>query len=196
MVVLLLATLFNYIVCEVVTHLLILVAVISGQNCTDTVGSLYLNSGSSIVYASRTFILADYQTSCEGNVTAWEFCYRKETGNKTAASFNASVWKISGENNDTFAQVNSSYITFTLDNNATDLNICQRVNLSTADQFTAPAGSVVGLYCEGGKMQSQLLWTDRGSSITTYVYDSTAASLIISDGQRVNYTITIKLHLG
>ena len=102
MVVLLLTTLFNYIVCEVVTHLLILVAVISGQNCTDTVGSLYLTSGSSIVYASRTFILADYQTSCEGNVTAWEFCYKiLETENKTAASFNASVWKISGENNDT-----------------------------------------------------------------------------------------------
>ena len=69
--------------------------------------------------------------------------------------FGKSVVKIT-----TLAQVNSSYVTFTLDNNATDLNTCQRVNLSTADQFTAPAGSVVGLYCDGGEMQSQLLRTD------------------------------------
>ena len=111
------------------------------------------------------------------------------------ASFNASVWKISGENN-TFTQVNSSYVTFTLSKNATGHNVCQRVNLSTTDQFTAPAGSVVGLYCEGGPMRSLLLKTDSDSNVTTYLYDSTATSLMISDGERLNYSITIKLHLG
>ena len=180
--------------CEVVTHLLLLVAVISGQNCTDTVGSLYSDHKSSIIFSGRTFILADYQTSCEGNVVAWEFCYKILERESNTASFIASVWKIS-ENDNTFVQVNSSYVTFTLNKNAFG-NTCQRVNLSTTDQFTAPAGSIVGLYCEGGDMRSLLLGTDDGLDVTTYLYDSTWTSLKISDGHRVNYSITIKLHLG
>ena len=173
-----------------------LVAVISGQNCTDTVGSLYHNSKSSIISPGRTFILADYQASCEGNMMAWEFCYQSLERERKTASFIASVWKIGGENNNTFVQVHSSYVTFTLNKDSTGGYICQRVNLSTTDQFTVPAGSVVGLYCEGGDMRSLLLGTNDGSNVTTYIYDSTATSLIISDGERVYYSIAIKLHLG
>ena len=69
---------------------------------------------------------------------------------------------------------------------------CQRVDLSTTDQFTVPAGSVVGLYSNVGV---QLLHTDTNISITTYQFSGNK-STNADNGYNVNYNIAIRVHLG
>ena len=174
----------------VFTQLFILVAV-SDQDCSNTVG--FLNFSNDIITEDQTFILYDHQhtISCEGNVTAWEFCY--QTGN-TTVSFNASVWKTARNN---FTQVNSNNITFI--SNGSDVYSCQIFNLSEADQFTAPAGSVVGLYSNKGTMRSTLLSTKNTSSnITTYRFHGKPKDVLsINYTEAVlNYSIAIKVYLG
>ena len=178
----------------VFTQLFILVAV-SDQDCSKTVG--FLNySKNDIVTEDRTFILDDNQHTipCEGNVTAWEFCYKIGEKNE---SFNASIWKVTGN---TFVQVNSTNITFTPTSNNSEVFSCQIFNLSDTDQFTAPAGSVVGLYSNTGRMRSQLLYTiNITSNIKTYrFYGPPKGILKINDKETVisNYSISINVYLG
>ena len=72
---------------------------------------------------------------------------------------------------------------------------CQIFNLSDTDQFTAPAGSVVGLYT--GIQQTQFLRTNTNSSITTYLFSENQSSItIIDNSDDVNYNIAIRVHLG
>ena len=71
---------------------------------------------------------------------------------------------------------------------------CQRVNLPTTDQFTAPAGSVVGLY---SNVQAQLLHTNTNTSITTYQFRGNQSSVNNAGNMKnVNYNIAIRIHLG
>ena len=71
---------------------------------------------------------------------------------------------------------------------------CQRVNLSTTDQFTAPAGSVVGLYSNVG---TQLLHTNTDSSITTYQFNRNQSSVrTAGNNDNVNCNTAIRIHLG
>ena len=73
-------------------------------------------------------------------------------------------------------------------------NPCQIFNLSDTDQFTAPAGSVVGLYSNVG---TQLLHTNTDNSITTYNQFSGNQSSVRTTGNNdVNYNIAIRVHLG
>ena len=64
---------------------------VSGQECTDTVGSL--SHDSSFVTQGQTFILAGYTVPCSGTVVAWEFCYRIST---ESATFYPGIWRITG----------------------------------------------------------------------------------------------------
>ena len=163
---------------------------VSGQECTDTVGSLSHNS--TIVSEGQTFILAGNTVNCNGTVVAWEFCYRISA---MSGTFYPGIWRItgiSGPNTD-YALIQSNSVTY----NATQtsgIDSCQRVNLSTTDQFTAPAGSVVGLYSNFG---AQLLHTNTDSSTTTYRFSGNQSSVNkAGSNDDVSYNIAIRVHLG
>ena len=165
-----------------------------GSWCTNAVGSL--NHDSNIVPQGLSFILAGYTVPCNGTVVAWEFCYRTAGGSQT---FYPGIWKITGTDggNTDYELVQSSTITYLASINTGGIdhnNPCQRVNLSTTDQFTAPAGSVVGLYSNVGP---QLLHTNTDSSTTTYQFSGNQqGSVAASGGTNVNYNIAITVHIG
>ena len=166
--------------------------VVSGQGCTDAVG--YLNHDSNIVTQGQTYILIGYTVSCSGTVIAWEFCYRIAA---TSVTFYPGIWRITGtiDSNINYELVQSNTVTYDSSIQTSGINSCQRVNLSTTDQFTAPAGSVVGLYSNVG---TQLLHTDNtDSSITTYQFNGNQSSINNADNDdNVNYNIAIRVHLG
>ena len=151
---------------------------------------------SNIVTQGLTYILAGYTVPCSGTVVAWEFCYRRASGSLT---FYPGVWRITrtpGSNTD-YELVQSNSVTFDatiitggIDHN----NPCQRVSLSTTDQFTTPAGSVVGLY---SNVRTQLQHTNTDSSITTYQFIGNQSSVSITGNSNdVDYNIAIRVHLG
>ena len=97
-------------------------------------------------------------------------------------------------NNTNYELVQSNSVTYDQSIQTSGDNECQRVNLSTADRFTAPAGSVVGLY---SNFQTQLLHTNTDSSITTYQFSGNQSSVTMANnGDDVNYNIAIRVHLG
>ena len=65
---------------------------VSGQECTDTVGSL--SHDSNIVTMSQTVILPGYIIPCSGTVVAWEFCYRISAN--PPVIFHPGIWRIAG----------------------------------------------------------------------------------------------------
>ena len=172
---------------------------VSGQDCTDTVGSLSHDNHN--VMAGQTFILAGYTVPCSGIVVAWEFCY--QISDATSVTFYPGIWRItetSGNNGNTdYTLVQSNNVTY--DSSVRDPQDpitdfpCQIFNLSDTDHFTAPAGSVVGLYSNVG---TQLLHTnDTDSSITTYQFTGNQSSVNINGNSNdVNYDIAIRVHLG
>ena len=170
--------------------------VINGQECRDvlTVGSLSHNN--TIVPESRTYILAGYTVSCNRTVVAWEFCYR--INNAMPVTFYPSIWRITGTSGNSsmnidYELIQSNSITYNPNTSASNIYPCQRVNLSETDQFTAPAGSVVGLY--SGTF-TQLLRTSTNSSITTYRVTGNQSSVRAGNDDDINYNIAISVHLG
>ena len=174
--------------------LILCTTAVSGQECTDTVGSL--NHDSNIVTVDQTFILAGYTVPCSRIVVAWEFCYRI-TG--ASVTFYPGIWRItrtSGNGNKDYALVQSSSITYdaSIQTNGTSNDQCQRVNLSVTDQFTAQAGSVVGLYSGTGTI---LLRTNTDSSIKTHRFNGNRSSVSnAGNNDDVNYNIAIKVYLS
>ena len=165
---------------------------VSGQECTGAVGSL--SHGSNIVTADQTFILAEYIVSCNITVVvvAWEFCYRRSSG---LVRFYPGIWKITGTtgSNTNYALVQSNSVTYDSSIQTSGIVSCQRVNLSTTDKLTTPAGSVVGLY---SNVETQLLHTNTDRSITTYRFSGNQSSVNKAGNMEdVNY-IRIKVHLG
>ena len=167
--------------------------IVISQECTDTdiVGSL--SHDNIIVIAGPTFILADHIVSCSGTVVAWEFCY--QISNVISATFYPGIWNITGTSggNTDYALVQSNTVTYDPRGNATNLYPCQIFNLSDTDQFTALAGSIVGLYSNIG---TQLLHTNTNSSITTYQISGNQSSANNASNNVVNYNIAIRVHLG
>ena len=165
---------------------------ISGQECTDTTGSL--NHDSNIVSQVQTFILAGYTVPCNGIVVAWEFCYRLSSG--ISVTFYPGIWRITGTigGSTNYELIQSNSVTYDATIQTSGINGCQRVNLSTTDQFTAPPGSVVGLYSNVG---TQLLHTNTDSSITTYQFSGNQSSVSNAGiDNDVHYNIAIKVHFG
>ena len=164
---------------------------VSGQECTGTVGSL--SHDSNIVTVSQTFILAGYTIPCSGTVVAWECCYR--ISYNKSVTFYPGIWRITrtmGINTDyELIQSNSVIYDSTIQTSGNDG--CQRVNISTTDQFTAPSGSVVGLY---SNVETQLLHTNTNNSITTYRFSGNQSSVTAGNDDDVNYNIAIRVHLG
>ena len=153
-----------------------------------------MSHGSNIVTADQTFIFAGYTVSCDGTVVAWEFCYRTVGGSVT---FYPGIWRItrtSGYGNTDYALLQSNSITYDQSIQTSGIDSCQRVNLSKTDQFTAPAGSVVGLY---SNVMTQLLHTNTDSSIATYQVSGNQSSVTMAgNDDDVNYNIAIRVHLG
>ena len=175
---------------------------VNGQECSDTVTIGSLNHDNNIITADQTFILADYAVSCSGTVVAWEFCYQRNGA--TSVTFSPGIWRMtgtSGSGNTEISEyelVQSNIVTFDQSvrdpQDSTNEFPCQIFNLSDTDQFTAPAGSVVGLYSNIGTMRPLLLHTNNDSSITTYRCSGNQSSISASDV--VNYNITIRVYLS
>ena len=126
-------------------------------------------------------------------MVAWEFCYR--ISDATSVTFYPGIWKIGDDNTD-YELVHSNNVTYNSSiqtNSSNNIDSCQRVNLSTIDQFTAPARSIVGLY---SNVMTQLLHTNNDSSITTYRFSGNQSSGNQSSGSKVIYNIAIRVHLG
>ena len=171
---------------------------VSGQECTDTVTVGSLSHDNNIVTADRTFILAGYTVPCNGTVVAWEFCYQILDATVT---FYPGIWRIiatMGSGNTNYTLVQSNNVTYDQSvrdpQDPTNIHPCQIFNLSDTDQFTAPAGSVVGLYSNNGP---QLLHANTDSSIATYRYTGNQSSVNnAGNSNDVNYNIAIRVHLG
>ena len=171
---------------------------ISGQECTDTITVGSLSHDNYIITQVQTFILAGYTVPCSGTVVAWEFCYRIYSA--TSVTFYPGIWRITGtiSSNANYTLVQSNNVTY--DHSVRDpqdpanINPCQIFNLSDTDQFTVPAGSVVGLYSNVG---TQLLHTNTNSTIATYQFSGNQSSVRTSGNNGdVNYNIAIRVHLG
>ena len=176
-----------------VSYSMLYTIAVSGQECMATVGSL--SHDSNIFTQNYTFILAGYTVPCSGIVVAWEFCYR--ILGATSVTFYPGIWRITGTmgGNTDYELVQSYSVTYDSSiRTSIDVDSCQRVNLSTTDQFSAPAGSVVGLYSNVG---TQLLYTNTDSSITTYQFGGNLSSVNdVGSNDDVNYNIAIRVHLG
>ena len=168
---------------------------VSGQECTDTVTVGSLSHDNNIVTLDRTVILAGYTVPCSGTVVAWKFCY--QISNAMSVTFYPGIWRITRTNgaNTGYTLVQSNTVTYNQTIRDTSIFACQIFNLSNTDHFTAPAGSVVGLYSNIG---TQLLHTtNTDSSITTYQFSGNQSSVSTAGNSNdVNYNIAIRVHLG
>ena len=186
-------------------NLAVIIIAVSGQECTDTVGSLSYDNDRKykLVVNGQTFILAGYTVPCSGTVVAWEFCYR--INGATSATFYPGIWRItetmSGESGDTdYTLVQSNNVTYNQSahdpQDPTNRFACQIFHLTDTDQFTAPAGSVVGLYTDR-TLRPLLLRTNTDISITTYRFTENQSSVsIVGISNDVDYNIAIRVHLG
>ena len=170
---------------------------VSGQECTDTVTVGSLSHDSNVISPDQTFILAGYTVPCSGTVVAWEFCYRLSA---VTVTFYPGIWRINGtmSGNTDYTLVQSNSVTYDQSirdpQDPTNIYPCQIFNLSDTDQFTAPAGSVVGLYSNVG---TQLLRTNTDSSTTTYQFRGNQSSVNNGGNSNdVNYNIAIRVQLG
>ena len=165
----------------------------------DNAGSL--NHNNLLVVPDRTFIFSDsgYAVVCEGTVIAWEFCYREE--NKTSMTFYPGIWmppKANNSSTNEYTLVKSSTITFTptrVDDDNDKIS-CKTYNLTEADQFIAPAGSIVGLYSNMRGMQPSLLRTKNKAQLTTYQFSGNRNNVSISISNNISYNIALRVHLG
>ena len=152
-----------------------------------------MQTANNLVIAGITIILDGYRVSCSGIVVAWEFCYQMNMAG--IVTFSPGIWRITGMSNGNtdYALIQSNNVTYNQSDRGTSNGPypCRIINLSVADQFTAPAGSVVGLFSNNGTV---LLHTDRDSSITTY--HATRNQTSISTNANFKYNIAIRVHLG
>ena len=144
------------------------------------------------VPVAQTFILSGYRIPCDATVIAWEFCYQRS--DIPSVKFFPSIWRLKNNIDVTnYELVNSSDVTY-YPSNATNMYHCQVFNLSDADQFTAPAESVVGLFSND---HTHLLHTNASSLLVTYHIAGRHASIISTDNvDDVDYNISIRVHLG
>jgi len=164
------------------------ITAVSGQVCTapDTVGSVF-ESGPNVIQPDITYILTGYTVQCEGIVTAWEFCY--QILGALSVTFYPGIWE--NTRGTTYSLIQSNTVTFNPSVGSTFS--CQNYTLPVTEQFTAPSGSVVGLY---SYLNVFLLHTDNNSQITTYQVTGNQSSVTGTSTNDVNYNIAIRVHLG
>ena len=155
--------------------------------CTapDTTAGLRFETGTPIS-SSHTYILAGYTVPCEGIVTRWEFCYQVTV--VPSVEIIPGIWQRTGN---TYSLIQSNRIIFNPSVGGTFS--CQTYTVPMAQRFTAPSGSVVGLYAG---LNVQLLRNTGNNGITTYQIVGNQNSVTISSAIDVNYNIAIRVHLG
>ena len=166
---------------------------VSGQECSDIVTVGLLSYDNRIVRADHTVILADNAIPCSGSVISWEFCY--QTVNLSLVTFYPGIWRITGTSGG-YALVQSNTVTYnqSVRDPQDPVNNCQLFNLSDTDQFTVPAGSVVGLY---SNMGPNLLHTNADNVITTYRFRGNQSNVNnAGNNDDVNYNVAIRVHLS
>jgi len=141
-----------------------------------------------IITPTQTYILTGYTVQCEGIVTTWEFCYRILSA--PPVTFYPGIWENTGGT--TYSLIQSNTVTFTPNGISDDS--CQNYTLPVTEQFTAPSGSVVGLYSNLNVLL--LRTTDNNNQITTYQVDRNQSSVTGTSTNDVNYNIAIRVHLG
>ena len=168
--------------------LYIICVAVNGQVCTipNSVGSVF-QTGGGIIGTSQTYILTGYTVQCEGVVTTWEFCYQLLAA--PSVTFYPGIWERTGGT--TYSLVQSNTVTFNPSVGSTFS--CQNYTLPVTEQFTAPSGSVVGLY---SNLNVQLLRTTDNSRITTYQVTGNQNSVVGRSSNDANYNIAIRVHLG
>ena len=173
---------------------------VDGSDKRKTVGSL--NYGSSNIDKDETYILAGYTVPCSGTVVAWDFCY--QLSDRTSATFYPGIWRITDQENngDTdYELIQSNTVTFNPSGNSSNTHPCQKFILSDREQFTAPSGSVIGLYTNRGDAQPQLLRTDDiDGSITTFEVKGNQSRITkVKPNDKkddVDYNIAIRVHFS
>ena len=131
-------------------------------------------------------------------MVAWEFCYQRSGA--ASVTFYPGIWRIPGDNITGYLLVQSNTVTYDQSvrdpQDLTNDFPCQIFNLSDTDQFTAPAGSVVGLYSNVGS-QLQLLHTNTDSSVTTYQFNGNQSSVSnAGNNADVNYSVAVRVYVG
>ena len=165
---------------------------VSGQECTDTdiVGSLDHNINIIAAPVDRTYILAGYTVPCSATVVVWEFWY--QIGGATLATLNPGIWRKTRTSDVIcYTLIRSNELTYNPGGPSNNPRIRKIFNLSDTEQFTVPAGSVVGVYSGS----AQLLHTNTDNSITVYEFRQNQNS-VNSSGTNVHYNIAIRAHLG
>jgi len=158
------------------------------QRCTSPVGSLDHNN-STFDDSNTTYILAGYTVQCEGIVTGWEFCYHT-LNNVSSVTFYPGIWH--GSDKTEYSLIQSNTVTFTP--NGTSFSSCQNYTLPEIEQFTAPSGSVVGLYSNTGIMQPSLLLSNDTNQQITYQFSGNQSNVMVD--KSVHYNIAIRVYLG
>ena len=163
-------------------------AIIS-EDCINRIAVGSLSHDGSIVTAHQTYILAEYVIPCNGIVVAWEFCYQRS--NATSVTFYPGIWRVTEEIYITgYELVQSNAVTYNPTGSGSNNYQCQAFHLPETNQFTAPAGSVIGLYSGIG---TQLLRTDHTNILLT-TYNGNQSRVNI--GHNDYYNVAIKVHLG
>jgi len=134
-----------------------------------------------------TYILTGYTVQCEGIVTTWEFCY--QTSGAQSATFYPGIWE--NTEGTTYSLIQSNSVTY--NPSVGSIFSCQNYTIPVTEQFTAPSGSVMGLY---SNIFVQLLHTNTDDQITTYQVSGNESSVDGSDETDVNYNIAIRMYLG
>ena len=171
------------------------VTAVSGQVCTapETVGSLVHDE--MIITADQTYILTGYRVQCEGIVTTWEFCY--QILGAPSVTFYPGIWENNGRSgSDTmYSLIQANTVTF--DPNGFSSFSCHNYTLPVTEQFTAPSGSVVGLYSNRGTARPLLLHSaTNNNQITTYQVNGNQSSVSVRNRDDVNYNIAIRVYFS
>jgi len=173
--------------------LLTIIVVGNGEECLNPVTS---NSEDyDTLNEDRTYILNGYTVPCEGVVNAWEFCYQVE--DESPVTFYPGIWRLTRSSGfilitREYSLIQSNNVTFTPNGNRLS---CQTFNLSVTEQFTAPEGSVVGLYSNKGSAPPLLL-VPNNINYVTYQVSGNQTSVIGNINNDVDYNIAIKAHIG
>ena len=163
---------------------------VSGQECTDTVGSLDYNVDNIPAPVDRTFILAGYTIPCNATVVAWEFCY--QISGSVSATFYPGIWRMTRRSDVVdYTLFQSNEVTYDPSGSPPNLFLCKIFNLTDREQFTAPAGSAVGVYSG----TAQLLRTNTDDSVTVYEFRQNQNN-VSSSGTDVNYNIALRVNLS
>ena len=163
-----------------------------GEECVNAVTS---GNYQNIVDEDRTYILNGFTTPCGGVVNAWEFCYQVE--GQDSVTFYPGLWELTSTTGFFFVTrryslIQSNNVTFTPTGNTIS---CQIFNLSVTEQFTAPAGSVVGLYSNTGSPRPLLSITNKNSDVS-YQVSGNQTSVTGNNMNDVNYNIAIRAHIS